>query len=163
MSISVLLSCLGGSQPWRLMPLKHLGLQLSWVLHTAQSLCLHNQSFLFSSVTSWNLLPSYLYFPLTRIFQLPLHWENSIIWESSLLPFTKPTHLHIFALILPFMTTQETSLSKSKIHLPAHAMHPIHSSILGPFLSLTLLDFLLFSFNGSSTITTSLTVSITLK
>lgn len=102
----------------------------------------------------------YLYFPLTQIFQLLLHWENSITWESSLLLFTKPTHLHIFALILSFMTTQE--MSKSKIHLPAHAMHPLHSNILGPFLSLMLSDSFLFSFNGSS-ITTSLTVSTTLK
>lgn len=107
----------------------------------------------------------HLCFPLSRLLHLLFHWENKITWDFPLLSFTKPTHLHIF---LPFfscsfVTTEDMSLPKFKLYpLPVLCISFTRTSS-GPFLCLTLAVFLLFVFDGYSTMATSSRVSTILK
>ena len=156
MSIFVLPNSLRGRQPWRLMPLKLPGLPPTWSSTLPKSP--------FASLISpfcsllWpagTCSPQHLHLPLSRIFHLLPHWENRTKRKFSLLSFTKPTGLHIFAPILFCYNRKSVTWSIFKFS-PAYAVHHIHSSTFGTLsLPYTYRLFLLIFFTDSSTIAIS--------
>lgn len=141
MSVFVGPSSLGGSQPWRLTPLKHPGLPPTWSSTLPKSP--------FASLMSpfcslpWpaeTCSPQHLHFPLSRIFHLRPHRENRTKKEFSLLSFTKPSHLHIFAPILFCYNTKSVTWSNFEF-TPACAVHHFHSNTFRPLSALRLSAF----------------------
>ena len=148
------------------MPLKHPGLQPSWVLHTARvHLCFPNQPFLFSSVTtetcSLQHLPSAPFSTSHSAEYFISYLTEKIESIESSLCFHSP-NLHTCVYLppsfpVPLLHQKNVSLLKCKTHPLPMLCIPFTPTFSGSSLCLMLIGFfLLFFFTGSSTTAISL-------